>query len=75
MKKTGVCPKCGCKDVKENQLGGMNAMWAGRIYRCEDCGFSEIWSTKQHRRQLNVLLGLIILLPLIMIGFMMWTVG
>ena len=40
MKKTGVCPKCGSKDVKENQLGGMNAMWAGRIYRCENCGFS-----------------------------------
>ncbi len=75
MKNTGVCPKCGCKDVKENQLGGMNAMWAGRIYRCEECGFSEIWSTKQHRKQLNILLGSIIMLPVIMIGFMMWMTG
>ena len=75
MKLTGACPKCGCKDVKENQLGGMNAMWAGRIYRCEECGFSEIWSTKQHRREINLLLWLILLLPLVGIGFMMWMMG
>ena len=72
MKMTGICPKCSSKDVKENQLGGMNAMWAGRIYRCEECGFSEIWSTKQHRREVNLLLWLILLLPLVGIGFMMW---
>lgn len=72
MKNTGVCPKCGCNKVEENYLGGMNAMWAGRIYRCEECGFSEIWSSKAHRNQLNVLIALTILLPVIMIGFMMW---
>lgn len=69
MKNSGVCPKCGSKNVKENQLGGMNAMWAGRIYRCEECGFSEIWSTKSHRRQINALLVAIILGSLTMLWF------
>ena len=75
MKNTGVCPKCGSNDVKENSFGGMNTMWAGRIYRCENCGFSEMWSTKQHRREVNLLLALILLIPLIGIAFMMWTTG
>ena len=75
MKNTGVCPKCGTNDVKENSFGGMTNLWAGRIYRCENCGFSELWSTKQHQRELNLLLALILLLPLIGIGFMMWQLG
>ena len=73
MKNTGMCPKCGSSDVKENQLGGMNAMWAGRIYRCEDCGFSEIWSTKSHRRQINALIIIIILVSLAMLGIVTWV--
>jgi len=72
MKNTGVCPKCDSKNVKENQLGGMNAMWAGRIYRCEECGFSEIWSTKSHRRQINALIVSIILGSLAMLGIVVW---
>ena len=73
MKNTGMCPKCGSSDVKENQLGGMNAMWAGRIYRCEDCGFSEIWSTKSYRRQINALIIIIILVSLAMLGIVTWV--
>ena len=53
MKRTGICPKCGSRNVKENQFGGMNVQLAGRIYRCKDCGFSELWSTKSDRRQMT----------------------
>ena len=31
----------------------MNVQLAGRIYRCKDCGFSELWSTKSDRRQMT----------------------
>ena len=75
MKNAGVCPKFGSNDVKENSFGDMNTMWAGRIYRCENCGFSEMWSTKQHRREVNLLFALILLIPLIGIAFMMRTTG
>ena len=48
-----MCPKCGSRNVKESQFGGMNVQLAGRIYRCVDCGFSELWSTKSDRRQMT----------------------
>ena len=73
MKNTGVCPKCDSNDVEENYLGGMNAMWAGRIYRCKECGFSEIWSTKSHRSQLNVVIALAVVLPVIMFALAFWV--
>ena len=46
MKKSGTCPKCSSTEVKENTYGGLGNVWAGRIYRCNECGFSEIWQTK-----------------------------
>lgn len=63
MKTSGVCPKCSSTNIKENTMGGMGNMFAGRIYRCMDCGFSEIWQTKSDERSILLLYLLILLLP------------
>lgn len=68
MKRTGICPKCGSKKIKENTLGGFNTMYAGRVYRCDECGFSEIWSTPSDRKQINALVIAIIVGSLAMLG-------
>ena len=43
-------------------------MYAGRIYRCDECGFSEIWSTPSDRKQINTLVIAIIVGSLAMLG-------
>ena len=68
MKRTGICPKCGSNKIKENTLGGFNTMYAGRVYRCNECGFSEIWSTPSDRKQINTLVIAIIVGSLAMLG-------
>ena len=50
MKNTGICGKCESQNVKENTTGGMQGNMRGRLYRCMDCGFSEIWYTKGDER-------------------------
>ena len=75
MKKSGTCPKCSSTEIKENTYGGMGNIFAGRIYRCNECGFSEIWQTKADQKQiLMVYVGLlgIVLVPLI---WMMYKMG
>lgn len=63
MKVTGTCPKCSSTDIKENTMGGMGNLMAGRIYRCRNCGFSEIWQTKSDERSILLIYVLILMVP------------
>lgn len=69
MKKSGKCPKCSSTNIKENTMGGLGNMWAGRLYRCKDCGFSEIWQSDRNQKEL---VGLYSLILLISLGILFW---
>ena len=60
MKVSGKCPKCGSTDIKENTMGGMGNMMAGRYYRCGSCGFTEIWQSKSDVKAIYILYTLIL---------------
>ena len=64
MKVSGKCPKCGSTDIKENMMGGMGNMMAGRYYRCGSCGFTEIWQSKSDVKAVYGLYLLILILAL-----------
>jgi hypothetical protein len=53
-------------------MGGMGNMFAGRVYRCMDCGFSEIWQTKSDERSILLLYLLILLLPFCGLLYLMY---
>jgi len=73
MKVSGKCPKCSSSEIKENTMGGMGNMMAGRVYRCRNCGFSEIWQTKSDERNLLLLYLFVLLIPVAgLVWFMMF---
>ena len=60
MKVSGKCPKCGSTNIKENMMGGMGNLMAGRYYRCGSCGFTEIWQSKSDVKAIYILYTLIL---------------
>ena len=60
MKVSGKCPKCGSTNIKENLMGGMGNLMAGRYYRCGSCGFTEIWQSKSDVKAIYILYTLIL---------------
>lgn len=60
MKVSGKCPKCGSTNIKENMMGGMGNLMAGRYYRCGSCGFTEIWQSKSDVKSIYILYTLIL---------------
>ena len=74
MKNSGTCPKCSSKKIKQNTLGGFQNYMLGDIYRCGDCGFSEIWSSASHRNQQNLIIGLTVSVALLGVGFIVYMV-
>jgi predicted nucleic-acid-binding Zn-ribbon protein len=74
MKNSGTCPKCSGTEVKINRIGGYQNMALGEIYRCTGCGYSEIWNSKSHNKQMNALIIGTILIALGAIGFLMFRI-
>jgi len=66
MKVSGKCPKCDSTDIKENFLGGMGNIMAGRHYRCGSCGFVEIWQSDFDAKSV---VGFYIVILLTVLGF------
>ena len=47
MKKTGICPKCGGKDIVDSdKISGDRAIYHRWV--CLDCGFVEMYSTDKN---------------------------
>jgi len=63
VKVSGQCPKCSSTKIKENTMGSMSTMMAGRVYRCMNCGFSEMWQTKSDERNILLLYLFVLLIP------------
>jgi predicted nucleic-acid-binding Zn-ribbon protein len=74
MKNSSTCPKCSGTEVKINRIGGYQNLALGEIYRCTKCGFSEIWNSKSHNRQMNALVIGTIIIALGAIGFLMFRI-
>ena len=69
MKVSGKCPKCGSTDIKENMMGGMGNIMAGRYYRCGSCGFTEIWQSKSDVKSIYALYTILLGAGLGLLGY------
>ena len=75
MKKSGTCPKCSSTEIKENTYGGMGNIFAGRLYRCNECGFSEIWQTKSDRKHVLMVYVALFGIALVPVIWVMYNTG